>query len=64
MACDICGHYEIRGACTNTECKRPVDRLVMPDYYPGHNTESEECWREPEIEIVDGTKIITHRGVH
>jgi len=26
-----------------------------------HNTDSEDCWCEPEIEIYDDTKIIIHR---
>ena len=40
------------------------ERLVMPDYYPEHNTNSEECWCEPEIKLVDDAKIIIHRRVH
>jgi len=27
-----------------------------------HNTDSEGCWCEPEIEIYDGTKVIIHRN--
>ena len=31
--------------------------------YPEHNTDSDDCWCEPEVlEFDNGSKVIIHRG--
>ena len=42
----------------------PNERLVMCDCYPEHCVHGDTCWCEPELEIIDGNKLIIHREVN
>lgn len=37
-----------------------VDRLIMCDCYPEHCTHGETCWCEPQVETINGTRVIIH----
>lgn len=40
--------------------KSELDGLVMCDCYPDHCTHGETCWCEPQVEIINGNKVIIH----